>query len=73
MTTKTRLDDLTERVGRLERKAENVEAGQVALMQALTLWMNGINAGIAAMSEAQKTLVADIAELGQHVRGKLGL
>lgn len=73
MRDSKRLDDMVERIGRLERRAEHHESQMTVLLQGLTTWMNGINEATAADNERMKTVVADLNELVQHVRGKLDL
>ena len=68
-----RLDDITERVQRLERKHEQMETALVALTRGLAEWMTGINDAMDAINERTQTMVADVAELGQHIRGKMDI
>ena len=73
MRDNKRLDDLTERIGRLERKIEQHEANLTVLMQGLATWMGGMNDAMSLITERSKTMNADVAELCQHVRGKMEL
>jgi len=62
--------DLTERVGRIERKLEALETGFNSAMKAMLDWTGGMNAWIDDANEQVKTLGADVKELVQHVEAK---
>jgi len=67
------LDDITERIQRLERRGEQLEATLNTVIKGLSVWMAGLNESIAVMQEQTKTMNADVAELCQHVRGKMDI
>ena len=67
------VNDLLERVQRLERVQEQQHEAIKALVVGLASWMQDINSNIEIMMNIIKTRDADWAEFTQHVKAKLDL